>query len=453
MPGNIINRIKDYTFSIKKETRIQGISLKHYTLFLLILLFCKTPLFAQDTAPKRIQNIIIIGNEITDDNVILRELVIHKGDVPDQTKLQESYQRLMNLLLFNRVQMNIYPQDEKSLVLIIEVTERLYFYPIPILTIQERDWSKWSYGLSIVNSNFRGQNEKLWAGGWLGYRPGFGIRYTDPWAGDSLHLNTGFSLQKTNFNNRTIEGMEERHILGRLSVGKWWSYIFNTSLTFHFDRIKVASEFQDLMRSGNTTEYTFGLELSVQYDTRDLYSYPSNGWLNVIRFFKYGFFESYNNYENVALDLRKYFSFGPLILAGRFYQNSLFGEIPIYRLNYIGFEERIRGYFYTVWTGKHIQMGSFETRFPIIPIRYISMDLPVIPSQYLQNLKIGLSGAFFVDTGIVWVDAVEYSISNFKTGFGFGFHIHLPYVEVFRVDVGFNRELDSQLIFEVGVVF
>jgi len=430
------------------------ISFLPYAIYLfLIIVSSHMVIHAQENTDKRIQNIIIIGNEITKDNVVLRELVIHKGDIPTTEKLQESQQRLMNLLLFNRVQLNIYPHDEKSLVLIIEVTERLYFYPVPILTIQERDWTKWSYGLSMVNRNFRGQNEQLWAGFWLGYRPGFGIRYSDPWAGDSVHLNTAFSFQKTNFNNRSIEDMEERHLLGRVSVGKWWDRIFNTALTFHFDRIKVASEFQDLMRSDNTTEYNFGIELSFRYDTRDLYSYPSSGWLNVIRFIKYGLFENYNNYENIALDLRKYFSIGPIILAGRFYQNSLFGEIPIYRLNYIGFEERIRGYFYTVWSGYHVQMGSIETRFPIVPIQYISLDLPIVPSQYLRNLKFGLSGALFIDTGIAWVEADQYKKENFNTGFGFGFHIHLPYIEVFRVDVGFNGNLDSQLIFEVGVVF
>jgi hypothetical protein len=79
--------------------------------------------------------------------------------------------------------------------------------------------------------------------------------------------------------------------------------------------------------------------------------------------------------------------------------------------------------------------------------------LPIIPSQYLQNLKIGLSGAFFIDTGIVWVMADDYSKDKFNTGFGFGFHIHLPYVEVFRVDFGFDGDLNSQVIFEVGVVF
>jgi outer membrane protein assembly factor BamA len=423
-------------------------------IILLFIIFCnQIPVNAQDNTEKRIQNIIIIGNKITKDNVILRELFIHKGDVPNDTLIRESQQRLMNLFLFNRVKMDIYPHDEKSVILIIEVTERLYFYPVPILTIQERDWSKWSFGLSVVNSNFRGQNEKLWAGFWLGYRPGFGVTYTDQWAGDSLHLNTGFNIMKTIFNNRTIPDMEERHIIARASVGKWWGRTFNTALSFHFDQVKVAEEFRQYMRSENTIEYNFGLELSLRYDTRDLFSYPSTGWLHIIQFYKYGFFTDYNDYENIVFDLRRYFRIGPIILAGRFYQNSLFGEIPIYRLNFIGFSERIRGYFYDVWEGKHVQIGSIETRFNIIPIKYFSLNLPAIPAQYLQNLQIGLSGAFFVDTGIVWVTPDQYTIDNFKTGFGFGFHIHLPYVEIFRVDIGFDGNLDSQVIVEVGVVF
>ena len=279
-------------------------------IIIFIAIFCvNIPVYAQDSTEKTIQNIIIIGNEITKDKVILRELVIHKGDIPTEENLAESQKRLLNLFLFNRVQLNLYPHDEKSLVLIIEVTEQLYFYPVPILTIRERDWSKWSYGLSIVNSNFRGHNERLWAGFWFGFRPGFGISYTDQWAGDSLHLNTGFNLMKTIFDHRTIDGMEERHIAGRLSMGKWWNYYFNTAVTFLADRIKVAEEFRELMHSGKTTEYTFGLELSLIYDTRDLRSYPSTGWFNRFQFYQYGLFENYNDYENIVLDLRKYFSF------------------------------------------------------------------------------------------------------------------------------------------------
>jgi outer membrane protein assembly factor BamA len=154
-----------------------------------------------------------------------------------------------------------------------------------------------------------------------------------------------------------------------------------------------------------------------------------------------------------VIDIRKYLKIGPIIFAGRLMQNSLFGEVPIYRMNYIGFSERVRGHFYNVREGKHVQIAGIETRFNIIPIRYFSFNLPAIPPQYLTNLKFGLSAALFIDTGIVWDKSNEYKYDNFTTGFGLGLHLHLPYVEVFRFDYGFDRNWKGQLTMEVGVVF
>jgi len=150
---------------------INQIKKTSYIQFLWFLgLLTTTGLLSAQDSTRTISTILIIGNKVTDDNVILRELKIHIGDIPDQERLEESRQRIVNLLLFNRVEFKFYPQDESKLILVIEVTERLYFYPLPILTIQERDWSKWSYGLSAVDINFRGQNERIWLGLWFGYR-------------------------------------------------------------------------------------------------------------------------------------------------------------------------------------------------------------------------------------------------------------------------------------------
>jgi outer membrane protein assembly factor BamA len=445
-----LNRKNQTEYQLMPKTNRQYLKFKP-AIFLLILLF-SSQASSQDSS-MTIQNIVIMGNDVTDDNVILRELLIHLGDPPDESKLLESRRRLMNLYLFNRVEFKLYPQDEKSLILLIEVTEKIYFYPLPILTIQERDWSKWSYGLSAVHTNFRGQNERLWVGFWFGYRPGFGLRFSDQWAGDSLHLNTGFSITKNTITHRTIPDMEEGHITGSIMLGKWWGYHFNTAFTFHYDRIEVEPQFKYLMQSGHTIEHTFGLELALRHDTRDLYFFPSNGWFNNLKLFQYGFFENYNHYNRVELDLRNYQKVGPIILAGRFYQNSLFGDVPVYRMNYLGYSERIRGHFYYTAEGRHVQILSAETRFNILPVQYFSLNLPPIPQQYLHNLKFGVSTSLFIDTGSIWNNSFEHHINNYKTGFGFGILFHLPYVEIFRIDCGFNREWESQLIFEVGVVF
>ncbi|TFH00831.1 MAG: hypothetical protein E4H13_06465 [Calditrichales bacterium] len=419
---------------------------------ILLLGSSQETVYAQDIPTLPISSIVIMGNEVTENNVILRELVVHVGDIPTKELIDVSRKRLMNLLLFNRVELNLYPQDHQAQILMIEVTERIYFYPVPILNFHERDWSKVSYGLGLVNVNFRGQAEQVWGGLWLGYRPGFGISFSDQWAGDSLHLSTGFGFTKTTYVHRTLD-FEERHIFANTSLGKWWGYHFRTSLNFNYDRINVDPPYAALMHSGQNTEHTFGIQLAFRYDTRDLYFYPSSGWLNQFNIIQYGLFEPYNDYINLSGDIRKFLKIGPLIFAARLMQNSLFGQIPVYRINYIGFSERIRGHFYTVWEGRHIQMGSLETRFGIIPVQYFSMNLPGIPAQYLHNLKIGLSGALFIDSGIAWTHAEEYAIENFHSGFGMGLHFHLPYVEIMRLDYAFDRDFRGQLIFEIGVVF
>ena len=189
------------------------------------------------------------------------------------------------------------------------------------------------------------------------------------------------------------------------------------------------------------------------YDTRNLRYFPETGWLTSISFLKNGIFQEFNNYNRTIIDLRRYNRLGPFILAGRFYQNYIFGQIPVYRENYIGFSERIRGHFYEVFEGRHIHIGSAEVRFPIIPVKYFTFDFPGVPDVYQSNLKIGLSGGVFIDSGIIWTEPEAYSIDNYITGFGCSLFIHLPYVEIFRVDYGFDFDYRGEWILEVGVNF
>ncbi len=428
----------------------------HYALLILlnILIYIPALLPAQDSTrtDQPLKEIIIIGNEHTGENVIRRELLVKAGEIPTLEQLNESQRRLLNLSLFNRVEMARVPLDETYDVLIIDVTERLFFYPVPIFSINERDWEKISYGLALVHANFRGQNEKLWAGFWLGYRPGFSLAYSDSWAADSLHLALGLSASRYIYNHRTLD-IEEHHLSNQFSIGKWWSLYFLSELALKFENIAVKQENAGLLHSGKRTENQFGIQLGIRHDTRDLYYYPSSGWFNRIYLYQNGLFQDYDNYEQLIVDNRFYLPLGPLILACRYYQNYLFGQVPVYRLNYIGFNERIRGHFYTEKEGRHVNTGSVEIRFPILPIVYYSFNIPPIPERYLKNLKLGLSGCLFMDSGIIWNKADQYGINNFDTGFGLGLHLHLPYVEVFRFDYAFNRKFRGQLILETWIAF
>lgn len=416
-----------------------------------ISILCSDFTYAELHDSGTITQIVIIGNETTEENVILRELLIKIGDIANDSLLAGSKKRLQNLLLFNRVEMNLLPQ-ESNFILLIEVTERLYIYPLPIFTLHDRDWKKISYGFSLSHQNFRGQNEKLRTAFWFGYRSGYGISYSDQWTGDSLHLTTYFDLGKYVSEHRTL-GFEERHIASSAAIGKWWNYHFKTELLLLFDYLRVAEKIAFLLHSKESTETIWGTRLYLRYDTRDLYAYPTSGWAGYFQATKYGIFQEYNNYWKFYLDIRNYLDLGFFTLASRFNQVYLFGQIPIYRQNYIGFSERIRGHFFDVYQGNHIHAGNLELRFPILPVRYFSFDAILLPDDYLKNLKFGMNVGIFVDTGIAWTKCNEYSIKNFHTGFGAGLHFRLPYVEVVRFDYAFNKDFEGQVIFEIGNSF
>jgi len=420
---------------------------------LFIAVLCSAVIADEQTAHnKPISTIVIVGNEVTDENVIIRELTVQKGAIPLQEELDESRKRLLNLRLFTRVDLYLVPQNEEADILIVEVTEQWYFYPVPILTMRERDWKKWSYGLAVTHSNFRGQNEKFWAGFWFGYRPGFGINFQDQWAGDSLHLTTGFSFNKTTFNHRTLD-FEERHLSGSLSVGKWWNLYLNSDLILLIDRISVDQDYVSYMRSGKETEYLIGIAGVLRFDTRDLYSYPSRGAFIRLYAMHNGVFQKYNRYQQIDLDTRMFLPAYSTTFGIRIFQSYLIGSVPVYRLNYLGFGERIRGRFYEFWEGRNINLASIEFRIPVIPVRYFSMNLPFIPEAYTRNLKLGLNFGIFADAGIIWTDPHEYAMSNVKSGFGAGLHLRLPYIEVFRIDYAFDPNWRGQVIVEVGVSF
>ena len=119
----------------------------------------------------------------------------------------------------------------------------------------------------------------------------------------------------------------------------------------------------------------------------------------------------------------------------------------------MGFSERVRGHFQEVYSGTHLLTSGVAVRFPILPLHYYSMPSVLLPEASTSNLKFGINGAFFADAGIVWERKYQLATNNMISGFGTALHILLPYVEVARMELAFDLELNSQVIFEVRTTF
>jgi outer membrane protein assembly factor BamA len=80
-------------------------------IFLLLLLtFSSQITVADENDIGKISQIVIMGNETTDDNVIFRELLVTQGDDVNDTLLIESKKRLQNLLLLTGSSLRFYPR-------------------------------------------------------------------------------------------------------------------------------------------------------------------------------------------------------------------------------------------------------------------------------------------------------------------------------------------------------
>ncbi|MHB2155440.1 BamA/TamA family outer membrane protein [Calditrichota bacterium GD2] len=400
---------------------------------------------------KIIKDIFIVGNKQTRAKVILREMQLQEGQVFRDSLLIRSRERLENLWLFNRVEMLPFSSSD-SVSIIVSVTERWYFFPYPVLYIVDRDWNKLTYGFGFAHLNFRGWNEKLQSSVHFGNRPGLKFVYENPWVGEDIHLYTRVYFRKFRMDNYKYD-FPEYHLLSVVHLGKYWTRDIRTVVMFSRDQVSVDKENVIYMESGNQEDINYGIRLINTFDYRDLYAYPTTGWYLRLGIYKMGLFAPELDYTQYMLDFRKYLSVNSFILAGRVYTMQSYGNTPVYDQVFLGFEERIRGHFNEVYNGRYAMLLGLALRHPLIPLRYFSYHSELLPEFLTKNLKFGLNAGLFVESGQVWNNHKNFKLRNMITGYGFGLHFLLPYVEVLRFDYAFNEQGRGEFIVEVLMPF
>ena len=422
-----------------------------FKLIILSVFLIFTILPAQTPAKRPLSNIIIVGNKQTKNEVIERELLFSRGEMVNDSLLTESKNRLENLWLFNRVE--FFPMaNGDSLSLLISVTERLYLLPFPEYKVEDRDWSKLTYGIGLANDNLRGMNEKLYLSVQFGYRPGYKAAYYNPWIGGKLHLTGSFFIQKYSLPNR-LQEFDEKHFYAAVSLGKYWTRYVYSRFIFYRDDIKVNSASAVFMESATHRDVNYGFFFINAFDNRDLRAYPRKGMLAQLQIQKSGFFSDDINYSKFDIDLRAYFPWEKLVFASRIFARFSQGHLPIYDGVYLGYNNRIRGHFSEIFSGRHLMISGAALRFPILKIRYFSMPSAFIPESSTKNMKFGINGGLFAESGIIWNHDEDFRKENFISGFGFGLHFLLPYIEVLRLDMAFNEKLKHEIILEIQMPF
>jgi len=412
---------------------------------LLLTLTCCSLALARgiDTTASRVvwvRDVVIQGNEKTKDFVILREMSTKAGAVLRQDSLSEDQNRIYSLKLFNRVTVSSSVHGDSATVY-VDVDERWYWFPYPILGFRYRDFSKLYYGAGFTHQNFRGRNEKLYISFALGYDRWVYFHYQNPKITDDDDLFLAIDGSYGRFPNLSVETSPytQSYYDANVTLGKRFG-LYQTilgSVGYNIQQVSDPSIGRTLSSSGKDA-YAY-VTLNYAYDSRNIAEYTTQGTYIGLGYNKSGFGESQVNLATYAYDVREFIpinddcSFG-VRSFGNFTGGGL---IPIYRHVFYGYSERLRGYFNDILEGEDIMGGNLEFRIALLKPRYLKLSFVPIPE--FSVLRYGLYAGIFADGGKVWYRGQPFPGGDWRSGYGAGLHFLLPYSLVVRTEYAINN--------------
>jgi outer membrane protein insertion porin family len=226
--------------------------------------------------------ISILGNIITQDNVIRREFRLKEGELFNSDKLKRSKQRIGNLQFFEDVKIDTRRGKEPDLIdVVTTVTER----PTGSLSVGAGFSSveNFIFTASISKDNIFGRGQKIsFSTSLSSIRSDFNISFTDPRVFDSEFL---FGVDLFNDDNDFIT-FNSRRRGGGIRTGKAITEYDWVGLSYRYEDVKITEvepedETEFLKNEDRTTS-----RISPTYirDTRDNFLNPSTGWRHVVRF-------------------------------------------------------------------------------------------------------------------------------------------------------------------------
>ena len=419
-------------------------------------------LFFEDDYKIVVDSIQITGNETTKDFIILRELTFGIGDTLDHHLASYNRERIYSLRIFNEVKLVPYYLNDKN-ILNIEIEESWYIYPLPFVILKDKDWEKISYGLSVSLLNFRGRNETLSGSAAFGYDPSFSFRYFNPNLSYNQNLSFQVNLGYSTSTNKSTEAeslygatFEQKIFSSRVQLGKrfgnyHWAYVKSG-----FDYIETPFFIPGINASNSNIDRTLVVGASYVYDTRDLTLYAADGIYALLNYEFKGLGIDGINYRIADLEFREYRKIVEKFTAKwRISMRHTAGEtVPYYDYSYLGYSERIRGYFNDGKSeGNDRFLGSVEINYPIIEETRINLYwVPLLPNSLL-SYRVAVIAGLFGDTGVTRNSGEPLAIKNFMTGYGTGISfLLLPYF-IFRLEFAINDNGNTEWIFDLGASF
>jgi len=453
--------------------------LSTFILFLAFVLSCGiTTAQIDSTGIKVIKGILIQGNKITRERIILRELDFAVGDSISAEDLiqrcQKSQSLVLNTRLFNFVTITPIFTEDDAVYAKIDVVERWYWWPQVIIKFadpnfntwwQTRDFKRLNGGLEIYKQNFRGRNEDLKLRVQLGYTRHFSLSYRIPYISRAQKLGMRVGAAYREQEEITVGTLENKRVFYR-ELGKpgrneqfveleftWRPELYavhglNLGWVHAQVRDSLATSHRDYFdNQSNTLNY---LRLGYQFkaDRRDNRGYPLRGnyfqldveqrGLGLVNQSGLNLTKLWVEYRYFHEITRKWF-----YAVSAKLNSSPFSNPPYYLQEGLGYSNFIRGYEYYIIDGQHFSLLKSNFKFALIPKR--ELDLGFGPSKFTR-IHYGVYLNAFFDGGYVWDSryAASNPLSNqFQYSGGLGLDIASYYDSVFRLEFALNRQKET----------
>ncbi len=435
-----------------------------------------------------INRIFIIGNRLTRDQIIMRELSLKPGDLIFNRDLPAildlDTKKLFNTRLFNTVEIRTMELQENKVDLLVDLNERWYTFPSPIFELSDRNFNEWwqnydhdfkrvNYGLRLYQFNMRGRNETLRFTAQFGFQRRFDVMYRFPYIDKKQKhgLSVDFGFRETK--NLAFQTLDHKYIFtesdqilrNERHAGVIYSYrksFYKThSLSIGYRDLKINPIVLD-----SNSNYLNGELLRQKYpmisyqfnsDHRDVAAYPLNGnqFLFQIGHNGISISEDLNVFETSILysryiDLKNGFNLSNNFVG--YYSTP--DDIDYVNYGVLGQRKQfVRGYELYIVEGPWFVLNKTTFKKLIFNRAY---HWGLMPIRQFRHIPISIYLKTYADLGYVR-NYPYYEVHNLNTrlsdkmllGTGLGLDVVGFYDIVLRFEYSFNAEGENGFFFHV----
>ncbi|UOG75443.1 hypothetical protein MTX78_02340 [Hymenobacter tibetensis] len=384
----------------------------------------------------RVVKLLFVGNEVTKERTLRAELDFQEGDTLSTSSLgrriEANRRRLFNLQLFHQVLTEVLCQDG-SLTILFNFQERWYTFPVPILSIADRNFRSWAdrpdrwrrvdYGVHLTRKNFRGRNEEVRANLQLGFNRKYELFYEAPGYGRRRRIGLGVggsyyrarALDYTTLQDRLVAfrpvngfPIERRYVTAGLRWRRTVRLLAAFDVSYHQESI---SDSVNLLNPtyylGRTQRDYVELGLSGVFNQRNTFAYPLTGYYAQAQVV-------YRRFADAAappqlLVRTRYARY--VALGGPFYYSgAVQGQLRFSRrLSYadnraLGYEALVRGYDPYVVDGRHYALVQQGVSYRLFDAGQVQLQNVANPK--INNIPLVLYLNTFTDAGYVSTPSV-----------------------------------------------